>query len=32
LLNSDLINLDISCFTEQWLMEDKKESFKYWSF
>jgi len=23
LLNSDLINLDISCFTEHWLMEDK---------
>jgi len=23
LLNSDLINLHISCFTEHWLMEDK---------
>ena len=23
LLNSDLISLDISCFTEHWLMEDK---------
>jgi hypothetical protein len=28
-LNSDLINLDISCFTQHWLMEDKNESYKY---